>query len=56
MDLTAEHYTKRLDEIKKKIDKVDTPYLAELRNVLNRIYFADITGVDQNIENLGNAC
>ena len=55
MDLTAEHYTKRLDEIKKKIDKVDTPYLAELRNVLNRIYFADITGVDQNIENLGNA-
>lgn len=55
MELKAKEITKKLDKIKAQLDKVETPYLSNIRNALNSIYFADIDSFDQNINNKGNA-
>lgn len=52
--LDAEEMTKRLNQLNMQLDKIATPYIAEIRNIINSTYFADIESEQQQLDNLGN--
>ncbi|KAA9301932.1 MULTISPECIES: hypothetical protein [Aerococcus] len=52
--MDAKELHERLFQIKEKLDRVETTNLARIKDILNRIYFADIEGQAKSIENVGN--
>ncbi|AMB94414.1 MULTISPECIES: hypothetical protein [Aerococcus] len=52
--MEARKLYERLFQIKEKLDRVTTPNLARIKDILNKIYFADIKSPRQSIENIGD--
>lgn len=52
--IDAKTLNKRLEEVNEHLDKVETPHIAEIRNIINNTYFADIETEEQRLNNLGN--
>ncbi len=50
----ARELTKRLEALNDQLDKADTLYIANIRNIINKTYFADIESEQQRLDNQGN--